>query len=101
MIRLGLVLLVLSLFAGRLAEPVLSRGGWGPGEWPYELKVIAKQGAELGGWMLIAFALVSIDAAARTARPRKGAAEDTTSRWASRVGREPVESAVGTRRASS
>jgi hypothetical protein len=64
-LRAGVALLAVSLFAGYAARPFLAAGDWGPGAWPYEAKVAVKQGAELGGWALVAAGLVALAAAKR------------------------------------
>jgi hypothetical protein len=57
-IRAGLLLLATSVLLGRAAAPMLTAFGWTPGIWLYEIKVVIKQGVELGGWILIAGTLV-------------------------------------------
>jgi hypothetical protein len=60
----------LSLFLHVVMPHVLAQLGWGPGSWPYQVKIALKQGTELAGWSLIAFALAATayDARARTYR---------------------------------
>jgi hypothetical protein len=73
-IRVGLLLLTISVLLGQAAEPVLTAFGWGIGSWPYELKIVIKQGAELAGWIVIAGALIVAAAAPRTRRALSHAA---------------------------
>jgi hypothetical protein len=57
--RCGLVVLAFSLVVHLLGPPLLARLGWGPDDWAYQVKVVVKQGSELGGWTLVAAALLS------------------------------------------
>jgi hypothetical protein len=52
------VLLLGSVVIGQLAAHFLEAHGWTAGAWPYELKIVVKQGAELAGWILITGALL-------------------------------------------
>jgi hypothetical protein len=61
MMRAGLGLLVAALLVNIIAPPLLERGGWDVGAWPYELKVILKEGIQLAGWVLIAFGLIAVN----------------------------------------
>jgi hypothetical protein len=54
----GLGVLAVSLAIHELGPPLLRQVGWGPGDWGYEVKVALKGALELGGWMLVAAALV-------------------------------------------
>jgi hypothetical protein len=58
-VRAGLLLLAISVLLGHAAAPAVSALGWMPGSWPYELKVVVKQGAELAGWVVIGGTLVA------------------------------------------
>jgi hypothetical protein len=73
-IRVGLLLLTMSVLLGQAAEPVLTAFGWGVGSWPYEIKIVIKQGAELAGWIVIAGALVMAAAAPSMRRAASHAA---------------------------
>jgi hypothetical protein len=53
----ALVLLAVSLGVHELGPPLLSRLGWGPGDWAYEVKIALKGSLEAGGWLLAAAAL--------------------------------------------
>lgn len=55
----GLASLVLSLLLHKIAPHVLAHYGYGPGDWPYEVKVSLKESSELCGWILIATSLVA------------------------------------------
>jgi hypothetical protein len=66
LIQIGLLLLVVSFVLGDLAERMVDRYGWSPRHVGYELKTVFKDGAEVGGWILIATGLTA--AAVRTRR---------------------------------
>jgi hypothetical protein len=59
-LKAGLASLVVAFLLDIIAPPLLERGGWDAGEWPHELKVILKEGAQLAGWMLIAFGVIAV-----------------------------------------
>jgi hypothetical protein len=74
-IRAGLLLLATSVLLGRAVAPAVSSFGWMSGSWPYELKVVTKQGAELAGWILIGgtlFAAAALPAVRPTHRRLPG-----------------------------
>jgi hypothetical protein len=77
-VLVGLGLLALSIVTGKVGEVLLSRGGWDTGDLPHEVKVVLKQGAELGGWILIAFALAALVGAASPASRRRESADELT-----------------------
>jgi hypothetical protein len=55
----GLVALAWSFALHKVAPHLLADAGYGPGDWPYELKVSLKESGELCGWILIATGLVA------------------------------------------
>jgi hypothetical protein len=55
----GLSALVLSFALHKLAPHLLGHYGYGPGSWPYEVKVSLKESGELSGWILIGAALLT------------------------------------------
>jgi hypothetical protein len=57
-LELGALFLVAAV-ALELASPVLFALGYGFGSVPYELEVVAEEGAELAGWILIASGLLA------------------------------------------
>jgi hypothetical protein len=57
-LRVGVLVLALSLVIHKLGPPLLARFGWGPADWAYQVKIAFKQGTQLGGWALIAVALL-------------------------------------------
>jgi hypothetical protein len=58
LIVLGLSLLVAAILL-EMASPLLFAVGYDHGELGYELEAVIEEGAELGGWMLIALALAA------------------------------------------
>jgi hypothetical protein len=58
-VQAGLAALVFSLALHKLAPHVLLHYGYGPGSWPYEVKVSLKESGELCGWILVAAALLT------------------------------------------
>jgi hypothetical protein len=73
LVRLGLLLLALSV-ATRVGDPVVSALDWEHGEFPYEAKVVVKHGAELAGWILVAFGVVPPALSRRSRVRSRGAA---------------------------
>ena len=59
-IRLGLALLVTAMFLETLVSALVRQGGWSGAELPMVLEVVFEEGAELGGWIMIAAALAAI-----------------------------------------
>jgi hypothetical protein len=57
-VRVGVVVLALSLGIHELGPPLLARLGWGPADWAYQVKIAFKQGTQLVGWALVATALL-------------------------------------------
>jgi hypothetical protein len=57
-LRAGVLVLALSLAIHELGPPLLSRLGWGPADWAYQVKIALKQGTQLVGWALVAIALL-------------------------------------------
>jgi hypothetical protein len=55
----GLASLVFSFALHKLAPHVLAHYGYGPGDWPYEVKVSLKESGEVCGWILIATGLIA------------------------------------------
>jgi hypothetical protein len=55
----GLASLVFSFALHKVAPHVLAHYGYGPGDWPYEVKVSLKESGEVCGWILIATGLVA------------------------------------------
>jgi hypothetical protein len=55
----GLASLVFSLVLHKAAPSLLAHYGYGPGSWPYEVKVSLKESGEVCGWILIATALLA------------------------------------------
>jgi len=55
----GLAALLCSLALHKLAPYLLTQLGYGPGTWPWELKVSFKESSELIGWTLIATGLLA------------------------------------------
>jgi hypothetical protein len=58
LVVLGLGLLVAAILL-EMASPVLFEVGYDHGDLGYELEAVLEEGAELGGWMLIALALAA------------------------------------------
>ena len=64
----GLASLVFSLALHKLAPTLLAHYGYGPGDWPYEVKVSLKESGELAGWVLIATGLLAAAPGRRSLR---------------------------------
>jgi hypothetical protein len=56
----GLALLLASFAVHVLGHALVQRAGWGPGTWPYQVKVALKEGTELAGWVLLIPVLVRL-----------------------------------------
>ena len=67
----GIASLLCSLALHKLAPHVLTHYGYGPGDWPWEVKVSLKESSELFGWALICAALLAV--ASRRSGPLVGA----------------------------
>ena len=73
----GLASLVFSLALHKIAPHLLAHYGYGPGDWPYEVKVSLKESGEVCGWILIATGLL---AAAPDRRAHQGAGAERATR---------------------
>jgi hypothetical protein len=60
LLRAGLASLLAAFVVDVVASPIMESGDWEAGEWPHELKVVLKEDAQLGGWMLIAFGVIAV-----------------------------------------
>jgi hypothetical protein len=74
LVRSGLLLLV-GAVALEAASPLLFQFGWDHRTWPHELEVVAEEGAELAGWILVAAGVsaVALRELAASALPSYGA----------------------------
>jgi hypothetical protein len=61
----ALALLVLSAAIHVLGPSVLRVLGWGPADWPYQVKIALKEATEIAGWTLLATGVASRYAAYR------------------------------------
>jgi hypothetical protein len=75
-VRTGLLLLALSV-AIRAADPIISELDWEQGDLGYEAKVVVKHGAELAGWILVAFGIVPEALSRRSRAQSRVAAAET------------------------
>ena len=69
LVIVGLGLLVVAILM-EMASPVLFAVGFDHGDIGYELEALVEEGAELGGWMLIALALAATVCTATPSGPR-------------------------------
>lgn len=74
LVRGGLLLLA-GAVALEAASPLLFQFGWDHRTWPHELEVVAEEGAELAGWILVAAGVsaVALRELAASALPSYGA----------------------------
>jgi hypothetical protein len=65
LVHVALGLLVLSAAIHLLGPRLLEVFGWGPAEWPYQVKIALKEATEIAGWTLLATGVASRYAAYR------------------------------------
>jgi hypothetical protein len=85
LVRAGLGALIVSYAVHLFGLHVVEALGWGSGSWVYQLKVGIKEGAELGGWLALVWALWRLarsPAALRTRLPDRLGSRRKLARWA-------------------
>jgi hypothetical protein len=65
LVHAALALLVLSAAIHLLGPSLLDVFGWGPSDWPYQVKIALKEATEIAGWSLLATGVASRYAAYR------------------------------------
>jgi hypothetical protein len=68
LVRWGLIVLAVSAVIHLAGASVVSRLGWGPGDWEYQVKVALKEATKVGGWLLLAGGLAAAAAQPYAAR---------------------------------